>query len=116
MQPWDRKDFELPGGLPFTRQGMVTWAAANALYRKETFDNYDAQRAILSCVYEGLIVKSIDAGLAIEASYFTKLLIGKQAPPFIVAPVITVTKANVSEGWQTSLHRNPPQSVLDAAK
>ena len=43
-------------------------------------------------------------------------LIGKQAPPFIVAPVITVTKANVSEGWQTSLHRNPPQSVLNAAK
>src|SRR5436305_1794376 len=43
-------------------------------------------------------------------------LVGKAAPPFIVAPVITVTKANVSEGWQTSLHRNPPQSWLDAAK
>ena len=28
-------------------------------------------------------VKSIDAGLAIEASYFTKLLIGKQAPVMI---------------------------------
>jgi ribose transport system substrate-binding protein len=42
-------------------------------------------------------------------------LLGKEAPPFIVAPVVTVTKANVSEGWQTSLHRDPPQSVLDAA-
>src|SRR5690242_939849 len=39
-------------------------------------------------------------------------LLGKAAPPFIVAPVITVTKANVSEGWQTSLHRGPPDSVL----
>jgi len=43
-------------------------------------------------------------------------LVGKEAPPFIVAPVITVTKANVAQGWQTSLHRDPPQSVVDAAK
>jgi ribose transport system substrate-binding protein len=43
-------------------------------------------------------------------------LVGKEAPPFIVAPVITVTKANVAQGWQTSLHRDPPQSVTDAAK
>src|SRR3954454_17503045 len=43
-------------------------------------------------------------------------LAGKAAPPFIVAPVITVTKANVAQGWQTSLHRDPPQSVIDAAK
>jgi ribose transport system substrate-binding protein len=43
-------------------------------------------------------------------------LLGKTAPPFIVAPVIVVTKANVSDGWQTSLHRDPPASVLKAAK
>ena len=43
-------------------------------------------------------------------------LLGKAAPPFIVAPVITVTKANVAEGWQTSLHRAPPDSVMKAAK
>ena len=28
IQPWDRKDFKLPGGLPFSPQGMLTWAAA----------------------------------------------------------------------------------------
>ena len=43
-------------------------------------------------------------------------LLGKAAPPFIVAPVIAVTKANVGEGWQTSLHRDPPESVMKAAK
>ena len=43
-------------------------------------------------------------------------LLGKTAPPFIVAPVITVTKANVAEGWQTSLHRAPPDSVTKGAK
>jgi len=43
-------------------------------------------------------------------------LLGKPAPAFLVAPALTVTKGNVADGWQTSLHRAPPQSVLDAAK
>jgi ribose transport system substrate-binding protein len=43
-------------------------------------------------------------------------LIGKQAPAFAVAPAITVTKANVVDGWKQSLNREPPQSVLDASK
>ena len=43
-------------------------------------------------------------------------LLGKEAPAFIVAPVLTVTKENVVTGWQDSLHRDAPKSVLDAAK
>lgn len=43
-------------------------------------------------------------------------LISKPAPPFVVAPVLTVTKANVAEGWRESLHRDPPQSIVDALK
>ena len=43
-------------------------------------------------------------------------LIGKAAPAFVVAPVLTVTKANVAQGWQDSLHRDAPKSILDAAK
>jgi 3-hydroxyacyl-CoA dehydrogenase/enoyl-CoA hydratase/3-hydroxybutyryl-CoA epimerase len=53
--------------------------AANALYRKETYDNYDAQRAILSAVHEGLSVKSFDQALLIERDYFAKLLFGPQS-------------------------------------
>jgi 3-hydroxyacyl-CoA dehydrogenase/enoyl-CoA hydratase/3-hydroxybutyryl-CoA epimerase len=94
VQPWDRKDFKLPGGLPFSHHGILAWATANALYRKETFDNYDAQRAILSCVYEGLSVRSIDAGLAIEASYFTKLLLGTQAPAMIRSLFLSTQELN----------------------
>ena len=43
-------------------------------------------------------------------------LLGKKAPPFVVAPATTVTKANVTEGYQASLHAAPPKSVVDAAK
>ena len=43
-------------------------------------------------------------------------LLNKPAPAFVVAPVLTVTKANVVEGWKESLHREPPQSIIDALK
>ena len=43
-------------------------------------------------------------------------LLGKEAPPFVVAPALTVTKANVAEGWMESLHREAPKTVLDATK
>ncbi len=82
-QPWDVKNFRVPGGAVYSRQGMMLWPAANALYRQKTYDNYDAQRAIMKCVYEGLTVKSIDAGLAIEARYFTSLLKGPQSKNMI---------------------------------
>jgi ribose transport system substrate-binding protein len=43
-------------------------------------------------------------------------LLGKEAPPFVVAPATTVSKANVAAGYQESLHRDAPQSVMDANK
>lgn len=81
-QPWDREGFRMPGGPPYSPQGMQMWAAANALYRKETFDNYDAQRAIMSCVYEGSLV-NFDTGLRIESRHLTGLLRGPQARALI---------------------------------
>jgi ribose transport system substrate-binding protein len=43
-------------------------------------------------------------------------LLGKPAPAFVVAPVLTVTKDNIAQGWQESLHRDAPKSILDALK
>ena len=43
-------------------------------------------------------------------------LLNKPAPAFVVAPAMTVTKSNVVEGWRESLHRDAPQSILDALK
>ena len=54
---------------------------------------------------------ALGAAMATAGAYG---LLGRQAPPFIVAPALTVTKANVAEAWQTSLHRDAPKSVLEA--
>jgi 3-hydroxyacyl-CoA dehydrogenase/enoyl-CoA hydratase/3-hydroxybutyryl-CoA epimerase len=74
VQPWDKKGFEVPGGLPNDKGTSTVFTMGNALYRKTSYNNYPAQRYILSCVYEGLQVP-IDAALRIESRYFTKLML-----------------------------------------
>ncbi|MBI3095141.1 MAG: enoyl-CoA hydratase/isomerase family protein [Rhodocyclales bacterium] len=73
LQPWDAKGFKIPGGGPNTPGGMQMLMAANAMLREKTYDNYPAPKHILSCVYEGLST-NLDTGLAIEARYFTNLV------------------------------------------
>ena len=43
-------------------------------------------------------------------------LLAKKVDPFLVVGADIVDKANVVDGWRTSLHREPPQSVLNASK
>jgi ribose transport system substrate-binding protein len=43
-------------------------------------------------------------------------ILGKKAPDFLVAPVVTVTKDNLEDGYQESLNAGPPQAVLDALR
>ena len=72
-QPWDIKPFRIPGGGPFSSSGAQVFTVGNAMLRQKTYDNYPAQRAIMSSVYEGLLV-DIDTALRIEARYFVKML------------------------------------------
>ncbi len=93
VAPWDVDGFQPPSGPVFSPGGMMTWAPANAIYRKETHDNYPAAKAILHCVYEGLQV-SIDEGLLIEARWFTNILRTKEAAAMIRSLFISVGELN----------------------
>jgi ribose transport system substrate-binding protein len=41
-------------------------------------------------------------------------LLGKEAPAFVVAPAMTITRSNLVAGYRESLHRDPPASVMKA--
>ena len=77
-QPWDREGFRVPGGGPYSKNGVMTFSAANAIYRRETYDNYPGLRALMQAVHDGLLV-SIDAGLTIEARHFAHVLTTPEA-------------------------------------
>jgi len=82
VQPWDKKDYKIPGGGPYTPGGAQVFIVGNAMLRKQSYGNYPAQLNILKCVYEGLQVP-IDAGLRIETRYFLKTMSTPQARAMI---------------------------------
>src|SRR6516225_7911384 len=91
--PWDTEGFRLPGGPVYSKAGMMTFPAANAIYRRETYDNYPAARAILQVVYEGLLVP-FDTALRIESRYFAKILRSPEAAAMIRSLFVSMQELN----------------------
>ena len=93
VAPWDEKGFKLPGGTVYSKAGMQFFPPANAILRRETYDNYPAARAILQCVYEGLQLP-MDAALRIESRYFSKILRSKEAAAMIRSLFVSMQELN----------------------
>jgi 3-hydroxyacyl-CoA dehydrogenase / enoyl-CoA hydratase / 3-hydroxybutyryl-CoA epimerase len=91
--PWDIEGFRLPGGPVYSKAGMMTFPAANAIYRRETYDNYPAARAILQVVYEGLQVP-FDTALRIESRWFAKILRSPEAAAMIRSLFVSMQDLN----------------------
>lgn len=91
--PWDTEGFRLPGGQVYSKAGMMTFPAANAIYRRETFDNYPAARAIMQVVYEGLLLP-IDRALTVESRHFAKILRSPEAAAMIRSLFISMRDIN----------------------
>ena len=91
--PWDVDGFRLPGGPVYSRAGMMTFPAANAIYRRETYDNYPAARAIMQVVYEGLQLP-MDRALTVESRYFAKILRSPEAAAMIRSLFVSMQELN----------------------
>ena len=91
--PWDIDGFRLPGGQVYSKTGMMVFPPANALYRRETYDNYPAARAILQVVYEGLQLP-MDQALRVESRYFAKILRSPEAAAMIRSLFVSMQELN----------------------
>ena len=91
--PWDADGFKLPGGPVYSKAGMMVFPPANALYRRETYDNYPAARAILQVVYEGLQLP-MDQALRVELRYFAKILRSPEAAAMIRSLFVSIQELN----------------------
>jgi 3-hydroxyacyl-CoA dehydrogenase/enoyl-CoA hydratase/3-hydroxybutyryl-CoA epimerase len=90
---WDTDGFRLPGGPVYSKNGMMTFPAANAIYRRETYDNYPAARALLQVVYEGLLLP-FDRALTVESRYFAKILRSPEAGNMIRSLFVSLQELN----------------------
>jgi 3-hydroxyacyl-CoA dehydrogenase / enoyl-CoA hydratase / 3-hydroxybutyryl-CoA epimerase len=93
VKPWDEKGFKLPGGPVYSKAGMMVFPPANAIYRRETYDNYPAARAILQVVYEGLQL-DMDTALRVESRWFAKILRSAEAAAMIRTLFVSMQELN----------------------
>lgn len=107
VAPWDTKEYRLPSGKVYSPAGMMIWPAANAIYRRETQDNYPAVKAILHAVYEGLQLP-MDLALRVESRWFAKILRSNEARAMIRS--LFVSMGELNKGARRP--KNIPPTVL----
>jgi len=93
VAPWDTKGYRLPSGKVYSPEGIRVWSGANAIYRRETQDNYPAMKALLQAAYEGLQLP-MDEALRVESRYLVQVLRSKQALAMIRSMFISLQALN----------------------
>ena len=82
IQPWDSRDYKMPGGAPNTPKVASVLPVAPAMLAKKTHNNYPAPLAIMCVAVEGALV-DFDTATRIESRYFAHLASGKVAKNMI---------------------------------
>lgn len=92
QQAWDVRGFKTPGADLASVDVTFMYAGAAGVVRRQSAGNYPAPNAILSCLYEGLLM-NIDEALALELQYFSKVALSKQAKNMIRTLWFSMNKA-----------------------
>ncbi len=83
-QPWDAKDWRIPGGTPTTPKIAAALTVAPAVLAKETRGLYPAPQAILEAMVEGAQV-DVDTALRIESRKLAGVMTSQVARNMITA-------------------------------
>jgi 3-hydroxyacyl-CoA dehydrogenase/enoyl-CoA hydratase/3-hydroxybutyryl-CoA epimerase len=81
-QPWDHKDYKIPGGTPANPKIAMTLTVAPAMMKKTTRGRYPAPEAALAAMVEGAQV-DFDTALRIESRYLARLAVDPVAKNMI---------------------------------
>ncbi|MBK6866096.1 MAG: enoyl-CoA hydratase/isomerase family protein [Ideonella sp.] len=84
VQPWDRKDYKMPGGTPASPKIAMGLAVAPAMLNAKTRGLYPAAQAILETMVEGALV-DYDTATRIESRKLAKIMVGQNAKNMITA-------------------------------
>lgn len=83
-QPWDRKDYKMPGGTPSSPKIAQGLAVMPAMMFNKAHGLYPAAQAILEAMVEGAQV-DYDTACRIESRKLSKLMVGQNAKNMITA-------------------------------
>ena len=83
-QPWDRKEYKIPGGGARAPGAGMMVVAAPAVLTQKTRGLYPAPEAILSCAVEGTLT-DFDSAMRNESRYLARLMTSQVARNMITA-------------------------------
>ncbi len=84
VQPWDRRDYRMPGGTPSDPKLAALLAVAPAALAQKTRGLYPAPQAILETMVEGALV-DYDTATRIESRKLARIMVGQNAKNMIQA-------------------------------
>ncbi len=90
VQPWDAKDYRMPGGSPSNPAISQMLAVAPAMLVEKTRGLYPAPEAILSAMVEGAYV-NFETAMRIESRYLARIAVGQVAKNMITAFFFNLT-------------------------
>ncbi|MEO5698006.1 MAG: 3-hydroxyacyl-CoA dehydrogenase NAD-binding domain-containing protein [Burkholderiaceae bacterium] len=83
-QPWDRKDYRMPGGTPSNPTIAAGLVVAPAMLAQKTRGLYPAAQAILETMVEGALV-DYDTATRIESRKLAKTMVGQTTKNMVTA-------------------------------
>jgi len=110
QQPWDRKNFTIPGGDAYNSKNAGLLAISPAILVKKTKGNFPAPEAILSTIAEGSLV-DFDTASKIESRFFVQLATGKISKNMINAFWFQLNKINSGVSRPNNIPKIDTQKV-----
>ncbi|MBC7482307.1 MAG: enoyl-CoA hydratase/isomerase family protein [Rhizobacter sp.] len=84
VQPWDRKDYKMPGGTPSNPKIAANLVVAPAMLAQKTRGLYPAAQAVLEAMVEGAMV-DYDTATRIESRKLAKTMVSQTTKNMVTA-------------------------------
>jgi 3-hydroxyacyl-CoA dehydrogenase / enoyl-CoA hydratase / 3-hydroxybutyryl-CoA epimerase len=109
-QPWDHKDYKIPGGTPANPKIAMALSVAPAALKKTTRGLYPAPEAALAAMVEGAQV-DFDTALRIESRYLARLAVDPVAKNMINTFFFNMNAIKSGQSRPVGIARYKPQKV-----
>lgn len=110
QQPWDARDYRMPGGTPSNPKIAGMLAVAPAVLKQKTRGLYPAPEAALAAMVEGAQV-DFDTALRIESRYLAKLIVSPVAKNMINTFFFNMNAIKAGQSRPAGPARFRPQRV-----
>ena len=110
VQPWDRKDYRMPGGAPNSPKIAGVLAVAPAMLAKKTRGLYPATQAILETMVEGALV-DYETATRIESRKLAKVMVGQTTKNLVTAFFFNLNAIKSGQSRPSGFPRWKPAKV-----